>query len=87
MYHFLLDHQEKVSLKDFFMPSLYKPLIIGSMLMVFQQFGGVNAVLLYDSEIFKSAGSHVAIKLDDFPKSFKVAECGTESALAWQFLI
>lgn len=38
------------------MPSLYKPLIIGSMLMVFQQFVGVNAVLLYDSEIFSSAG-------------------------------
>ena len=38
------------------MPSLYKPLIIGSMLMVFQQFVGVNAVLFYDSEIFSSAG-------------------------------
>lgn len=38
------------------MPGLYKPLIIGSMLMVFQQFVGVNAVLFYDSEIFSSAG-------------------------------
>ena len=38
------------------MPSLYKPLIIGSMLMVFQQFSGVNAILFYDSKIFSSAG-------------------------------
>ena len=39
-------------------------------------------ILDWRDEIFKSAGSHVALKLDDFPKSFKVAECGTESALA-----
>ena len=49
------------------MPSLYKPLIIGSMLMVFQQFCGVNAVLLYDSGIFKSAGvtnsSHISLSV------------------------
>ena len=53
---FLLDHQEQVSLKDFLMPGLYKPLIIGSMLMVFQQFCGVNAVLFFDAEIFSTAG-------------------------------
>ena len=53
---FLLDHQEQVSLKDFLMPGLYKPLIIGCTLMVFQQFCGVNAVLFFDSEIFSPAG-------------------------------
>ena len=40
---------------EFKRPALYKPLIIGVMAMVFQQFCGINAVIGYCNEIFKSA--------------------------------
>ncbi|XP_057309932.1 solute carrier family 2, facilitated glucose transporter member 8-like [Hydractinia symbiolongicarpus] len=51
-----LDQQERVSFKDFRTPGLYRPLIIGAMMMVFQQFCGINAVLFYDAKIFSTAG-------------------------------
>jgi len=51
-----LDQQEKASFSDFKTPGLYKPLIIGSLMMVFQQFCGINAVLFFDADIFQSAG-------------------------------
>jgi len=51
-----LDQQEKLSFSDFKTPSLYKPLIIGSIMMVFQQFCGINVVLFYNAHIFQSAG-------------------------------
>ena len=38
-------------------PDVYKPLIIACALMFFQQFVGINAVLFYSTDIFKSAGS------------------------------
>lgn len=39
-------------LKD---PGVYKPLIIGIMLMVFQQMTGVNAIMFYAENIFEQA--------------------------------
>ena len=44
-----------MSLTEFKTPALYKPLIIGVMAMVFQQFCGINAVIGYCNEIFESA--------------------------------
>lgn len=58
-----LDKQEKASFRDFMTPGLYRPLIIGSMLMMFQQFCGINAVLFFDAKIFKSAGIDGADKV------------------------
>ena len=42
-------------LSEFMKPSLYKPLLIGIMVMVFQQFCGINAVLGYCEDIFRFA--------------------------------
>lgn len=39
-------------LKD---PGIYKPLIIGVMLMVFQQMTGINAIMFYAENIFRQA--------------------------------
>ena len=50
------DNQDKMSFSGFAQPQLYRPLIIGCMLMVFQQFVGINAILFYCKEIFTSAG-------------------------------
>lgn len=46
---------ETFQLTDFKKPSLYQPLFIGAMAMVFQQFCGVNAVLGYCASIFSDA--------------------------------
>ncbi|XP_070534231.1 solute carrier family 2, facilitated glucose transporter member 8-like isoform X2 [Ptychodera flava] len=51
-----LDQQEQMSLSEFLRPSLYKPLLISLMLMVFQQFSGINAVMFYTVDIFSTAG-------------------------------
>ena len=39
-------------LKD---PGVYKPLLIGVMLMIFQQFTGINAIMFYAETIFEQA--------------------------------
>lgn len=39
-------------LKD---PGVYKPLVIGVMLMVFQQLTGINAIMFYAENIFEQA--------------------------------
>ena len=51
-----LDQQESAALRDFATPGIYRPLIVGCMLMVFQQFCGINVILFYCAKIFKSAG-------------------------------
>ncbi|XP_077989711.1 solute carrier family 2, facilitated glucose transporter member 8-like isoform X2 [Glandiceps talaboti] len=51
-----LDQQEDMSMSEFLRPSLYKPLIVSVMLMIFQQFSGINAVMFYTVDIFHSAG-------------------------------
>lgn len=44
-----------MSISGFLQPQLYRPLTIGCMLMVFQQFCGINAVLFYCAKIFEDA--------------------------------
>uniref|UniRef100_A0A3Q0RHH7 Solute carrier family 2 member 8 n=1 Tax=Amphilophus citrinellus TaxID=61819 RepID=A0A3Q0RHH7_AMPCI len=44
-------------LKD---PGVYKPLLIGIMLMVFQQMSGINAIMFYAENIFEQAHFQVA---------------------------
>lgn len=39
-------------LKD---PGVYKPLVIGIMLMLFQQMTGINAIMFYAENIFEQA--------------------------------
>ncbi|CAN1234095.1 Sugar transporter ERD6-like 7 [Linum perenne] len=51
-----LDRLPKVKLMDLFNRRYIKSVIIGVGLMVFQQFGGINGVCFYVSNIFKSAG-------------------------------
>jgi len=42
---------------DLFQPRLYKPILIGIALMIFQQLSGINAMLFYSVYIFQMAGS------------------------------
>ena len=37
-------------------PTIYRPFIIAVMLMFFQQFGGINAVIAYASQMLRDAG-------------------------------
>jgi SP family sugar porter-like MFS transporter len=41
---------------DLMQPKLFRPLIAGIGLMVLQQFSGINALMLYSSEIFEASG-------------------------------
>ncbi|WOK95968.1 sugar transporter ERD6-like 5 [Canna indica] len=51
-----LQHLPQSSMLDLFQKRYLHPVIVGVGLMVLQQFGGVNAVCFYASEIFVSAG-------------------------------
>jgi Sugar (and other) transporter len=51
-----LDGSSGLALRDLRSPSVYKPILIGVLLMIFQQFSGVNAVIFYTGEIFNKAG-------------------------------
>ena len=42
-------------MRGFLQPQLYRPLIIGCMLMLFQQFIGINAILFFCDDIFEEA--------------------------------
>lgn len=55
-----LDQQSRITFAEFKDPSLYRPLLIGSFLMVFQQLTGINAVILYCTKIFDLAEIHNA---------------------------
>ncbi|KAF3335877.1 hypothetical protein FCM35_KLT20384 [Carex littledalei] len=46
----------KARIQDAFQRQYIRPVMVGVGLMFFQQFGGVNGILFYASEIFKSAG-------------------------------
>ncbi|KAG1327802.1 sugar transporter ERD6-like 5 [Cocos nucifera] len=51
-----LQHFSQTSMLDLFQKKYLHSVIVGVGLMVFQQFGGVNAICFYASEIFVSAG-------------------------------
>ncbi|TVU04331.1 hypothetical protein EJB05_32071 [Eragrostis curvula] len=51
-----LQHLPKSKVLDLFQKDYIRAIIIGAGLMVLQQFGGVNAIYFYASEIFVSAG-------------------------------
>lgn len=51
-----LDVKETFTWSEFSKPELSKPLIISVMIMIFQQFSGINAVMFYTVSIFKNAG-------------------------------
>ncbi|KAG8198778.1 hypothetical protein JTE90_007088 [Oedothorax gibbosus] len=46
-----------VNIREFLVPTVYKPFGLSILLMLFQQFSGVNAVMFYTVQIFESAGS------------------------------
>ena len=46
----------KDQLREFRLPSVYRPFGLALMLMFFQQFSGINAAIFYTSNIFKDAG-------------------------------
>jgi SP family arabinose:H+ symporter-like MFS transporter len=48
--------EEKGTLSELFRPALRKPMMIGIMLAIFSQITGINSIIYYAPEIFKSAG-------------------------------
>lgn len=46
-----------INFREFGAPTVYKPFMLSILLMLFQQFSGVNAVLFYTVQIFESAKS------------------------------
>jgi MFS transporter, SP family, arabinose:H+ symporter len=50
-------HAETGSFSELFHGGFGKAMLVGCMLAIFSQFGGINAIMYYGPEIFKSAGS------------------------------
>ena len=53
---FGLETDEPISLREFMKPTIYRPFIISIMMMLFQQFSGINAVVTYASQMLRDAG-------------------------------
>ncbi|XP_061184140.1 solute carrier family 2, facilitated glucose transporter member 8-like [Saccostrea echinata] len=53
---FMQESGSSFSYSEFKKPELSRPLFISVMIMVFQQFSGINAVMFYTVSIFQSAG-------------------------------
>ena len=51
-----LETDEPISLREFLKPTIYRPLIISIMLMLFQQFSGIIDVITYASTMLRDAG-------------------------------
>lgn len=51
-----LDKEEKVAVTEIFRPGVRKALLIGVLLAMFSQVTGINAIMYYAPEIFKSTG-------------------------------
>uniref|UniRef100_A0A8C5R5J6 Solute carrier family 2, facilitated glucose transporter member 8 n=1 Tax=Leptobrachium leishanense TaxID=445787 RepID=A0A8C5R5J6_9ANUR len=49
------DQENSLGIADFQNPSIYKPFLIGILLMFFQQFTGINAIMFYADTIFEEA--------------------------------
>ncbi|KAM3911639.1 solute carrier family 2, facilitated glucose transporter member 8 isoform 1-T2 [Leptodactylus fuscus] len=47
--------EDGLKMADFWEPSIYKPFLIGVLLMVFQQATGINAIMFYADMIFEEA--------------------------------
>lgn len=64
-------------------PDVYKPIVIAILLMFFQQFSGINAVMFYLSDIFNhsSGDSHLAV-FNGTSNSTTWASITTEAAVA-----
>lgn len=45
-----------ISLRDFLLPEIYRPMLISCGMMAYQQMSGINPVIFYSSEIFATAG-------------------------------
>jgi SP family arabinose:H+ symporter-like MFS transporter len=54
-------HQPEGSLKELFSPRYSKVLVIGTLIAIFQQITGINAILYYAPEIFKNTGVSASI--------------------------
>ncbi|XP_030647519.1 solute carrier family 2, facilitated glucose transporter member 8 [Chanos chanos] len=50
-----IEEEGSVSLADLKDPGVYKPLVVGIMMMFFQQFTGINAIMFYAETIFDQA--------------------------------
>ena len=53
---YFIETSEPISLRELMKPTLYRPFIISIMLMVFQQFTGINAVIVHASRMLRDAG-------------------------------
>lgn len=51
------DNTEQLSYSDFLRPWAYKPILIGAVIMFFQQFSGMDAALFYSVDILQKASS------------------------------
>ncbi|XP_043914747.1 solute carrier family 2, facilitated glucose transporter member 8 [Protopterus annectens] len=50
------EQENRLRWADFKNPAIYKPFVIGVLLMLFQQFSGINAIMFYAETIFEDAG-------------------------------
>jgi SP family arabinose:H+ symporter-like MFS transporter len=56
-----MGNEAEGTLKDLFLPRYSKVLIMGTLIAIFQQITGINAILYYAPEIFKNTGVSAAI--------------------------
>ena len=56
LFKFSPAHQENMTFREFFQPSIMRPFFISMSLMFFQQFSGINAMMFYCATIFIKAG-------------------------------
>lgn len=55
----LVLQDNSISWREFLEPHLFRPLMISLSLMFFQQFSGINTVMFYTVDIFKSTHSSI----------------------------
>jgi SP family arabinose:H+ symporter-like MFS transporter len=56
-----LGNETEGTLKDLFLPRYSKVLIMGTLIAIFQQITGINAIMYYAPEIFKNTGVSASI--------------------------
>ncbi|XP_042896983.1 facilitated trehalose transporter Tret1 [Parasteatoda tepidariorum] len=75
--------KSSVQLKELAYPEFYKPLIYSVLLMFFQQFSGVNAIMFYCAKIFENAKS----SMDSIQATIVVAVVQVIATLAASLLM